>query len=683
MHTAEVSTLRSRLWDAGFRPVAVLSRDKRPLAREWGESARQDPPECVRLGAVPHALNTGILCDGLRAVDFDIDDDGVAGQCRDLAVSMLGDAPCRWRRNSARFLALYRAADGAPRKIVLAGRLGKIEVLGLGQQFVAFGWHPSGAELEWLPEAPGDVALADLPVVTEVQLRAFLAACAPLIGAEAPSYENGEDHAPASPQADPLRVAAALNVIPNGGEPADWEAWNRIGMAAWAATGGSDLGFAAFDAWSGRHPAYDAVETRGRWEHYRGSPPTKIGAGTLFRLAKQAWEMREPEEAPEPQPEPEPVQEPPPAPDDGQPPVLTLRQGFAAAEALPAQTVVQGILYRRSVTLFYGAPKSGKSFLTTDLALAVAAGWDSWMGHRILVNGPVLYVACEGHAGFWKRLRAAAAHYGWTSRTFPRDFVLATGRPALICADSMGRVFAPNPDAILAALADLKARGVTPVAIIIDTVFRSFGSGNVNASDHMNAYLATLSQIADRGIAVAAVHHEIKSGGTPAGSVSLIAGSDSVIHVWRDEATRYWQIEYAKDDAETDPHSFDLEVIDLGVDPEGQPASSCVVIEGATGQRGAVLGRKLSPAEAVGVRSLKIALGKAGALLPPLPDYPASTVAVAASVWRAEFYQLNGGTAEGNKKAFQRAAARLLAATLITQRDDLVWLVSRDAERDS
>src|SRR5262249_4527723 len=112
------------------------------------------------------------------------------------------------------------------------------------------------------------------------------------------------------------------------------------------------------------------------------------------------------------------------------------------------------------------------------------------------------------------------------------------------------------------------------------TVFRSFGAGNVNLSPDMNVYLAAIATLTDEGYAVALVHHEIKAGGTPAGSVSLIGGADNIIHVWRkddDGAVRYWQVEMAKDDAETEPRAFALEVVPIGNDPDGRPASSCVI----------------------------------------------------------------------------------------------------------
>jgi hypothetical protein len=59
-------------------------------------------------------------------------------------------------------------------------------------------------------------------------------------------------------------------------------------MAMWAATSGSESGFALFDAWARRNPSYDRELTRKRWEGYHKSPPNRIGAGTIFHLAKEA-----------------------------------------------------------------------------------------------------------------------------------------------------------------------------------------------------------------------------------------------------------------------------------------------------------------------------------------------------------------------------------------------------------
>ena len=57
-------------------------------------------------------------------------------------------------------------------------------------------------------------------------------------------------------------------------------------MAAWRASGGA--AFDAFDRFSQQSGKYDAAATVERWEHYPRSPPSKLGAGTLFYLARQA-----------------------------------------------------------------------------------------------------------------------------------------------------------------------------------------------------------------------------------------------------------------------------------------------------------------------------------------------------------------------------------------------------------
>jgi hypothetical protein len=334
MTLADVAAQRAQLWDAGFRPVPVytveagqrLGHDqpgKRPAGNEWQVKARHDPPEAAV--ATPHldTCNTGILCDGLRVIDLDIDNPTLAHECSSLAYQMFGEAPTRYRKNSPRQAIIYRAAEGEPAKVEIAGTLGKIEVLGRGQQLVAFGDHESGAVLQWVGEEPGTALISSIPAVTEEQIAGFLTRCATILNAKPPQAGNGQDHN-ANPelQADALRIADALHDIPNDG-PANWEEWNRVAMATWAATAGADLGWLAFDAWSRRNAAYDPKETAARWAHFRTSPPTRIGAGTLFRMAdlergfrkfQAAQSNRAAEVATDTQPD-----EPPPNNDDREP----------------------------------------------------------------------------------------------------------------------------------------------------------------------------------------------------------------------------------------------------------------------------------------------------------------------------------------------------------------------------
>jgi putative DNA primase/helicase len=88
---------------------------------------------------------------------------------------------------------------------------------------------------------------------------------------------------------DIMDVMAAAIAIPNNDKEPDWEHWNSVGMEIFAASTGDDAGRLIFDTWSRRQPDfYNPDLVRERWTHYRRSPPTQKGAGSLFHRAMQA-----------------------------------------------------------------------------------------------------------------------------------------------------------------------------------------------------------------------------------------------------------------------------------------------------------------------------------------------------------------------------------------------------------
>jgi predicted P-loop ATPase len=302
---SSVATVRARLWDAGFRPVAVYSvgayepngtpvknPGKQPKGTGWQLRARHDPPDDAVATPTSDALNTGVLADGLRPIDIDIDDAVIAARVRFKAVELLGATLVRYRGNSGRTLLLYRAAEGVPKKRTLSGTAGKVEILGHGHHFVSHGVHPTGVPLEWTPESPENTTVVQLPAITEEQITALFAVLTPLIGAKfsnlpGPKLVNANgNHSDFGQQMSVTEVVRCLRAIPNNGAT-DWEQWNRIGMAVWAATGGSQAGKEAWSEWSAKNPAHDAKAVEERWANYRRSPPGQIGAGSLIYLARQ------------------------------------------------------------------------------------------------------------------------------------------------------------------------------------------------------------------------------------------------------------------------------------------------------------------------------------------------------------------------------------------------------------
>ena len=89
----------------------------------------------------------------------------------------------------------------------------------------------------------------------------------------------------ANPQAEPAKVAAALAALPN--DNLGWDDWNIVGMATWRATGGNDIGLAAFHKWSMKSGKYNQAATDERWAGISKYQPTSIGAGSLFKMADE------------------------------------------------------------------------------------------------------------------------------------------------------------------------------------------------------------------------------------------------------------------------------------------------------------------------------------------------------------------------------------------------------------
>jgi hypothetical protein len=82
-----------------------------------------------------------------------------------------------------------------------------------------------------------------------------------------------------------IDLAELVASIPNN---FDWVEWNRVGMAIFAASGGSEEGFTAFDDLSARSSTkYNPHAVRERWANYRRSPPSRIGLGTLIHIGRE------------------------------------------------------------------------------------------------------------------------------------------------------------------------------------------------------------------------------------------------------------------------------------------------------------------------------------------------------------------------------------------------------------
>lgn len=636
-----VASLRARLWDAGFRPVPVATNDKRPLARAWSELARQDPPQGAVAAPSPAEANTGLLCDGLRGIDVDIDDPDRAADVRALIFDMLGDAPQRTRPNSPRFMALFRAADGAPRKLILSGRFGKIEVLGYGQQALSFGTHPSGADLAWYPEPPGEITFDQLPVVTEEQVEQFLKAAAGIVGAEEVPAVNGADRTPNPKQLadDQLKLVAALSEVDNG--PKDWERWNRIGMAFYAGMGGSGLGWQAWNAWCGRHPAYDFAEVKERWENYRNSPPQDLGAGTIVWLAKQAKPIIQPVR-------------------DIDLSVLSLSNWLS--RDLPEPDFLLGeVLSTTTKAMLVGPSGLGKTMLALGMAMSIAGGRNflHW-----LVPGPRRVLFIDGEMS--RRLMKKRAI---------DEYMRANGDPAwplkiLSCEDFPDMAPLNSKDG--QAFIDYVIERLGFDLIVFDNI-QALTQGDQREESTWEPVLPWNRELTRRSIGQMWVHHTGLDQTHSYGSSSREWGLDLValmedIDPEHPDLTFRLKFPKARERTPDNRHDFAPAVISL-IGNEWTTQTGGDVALAATI-------KKRRHLDEYAFDCLKNALAEAGEM-PQHPKVPPMTVCVPFDLWRRYFNQNYAGTGEAESvdKMFYRFAAKLQAQQRIRVEKPWVWKV--------
>ncbi|MFN6954550.1 MAG: AAA family ATPase [Acetobacteraceae bacterium] len=532
MAPEDVLAPRAALWRQGFRPVAVCNHDapgpspgKRPVGNGWQERARRDPPEAAAVPPSADALNTGILCDGLRALDVDCDDARIVAAIRAAAERRFGVPLTRTRANSPRVLLLYRAAatsGPAPGKRSLQGARGTVEALGRGQQFVAFGRHHSGAVLEWQPVGPDRLPVHALPEIAEDLLTIFLAEdVAPLIGA---------DPAQAAPPAPRERAENASVPLVNLDTPA---ALDRA-RAVIAATPGAERGqqsdatfrLAARVKDEGVSEIVCAalmMEWAGRCAPPIGAADLEYRVGNAYRYGQNRPGAKAPEalfDGVNIPPPPEIPPPPPAVPAEARRSKLRMLSVEECSEAPPRGYVVKGLLAPGQVGCIFGQPGAGKSVLAPHLAYRVAQGRPVF-GHRTK-QGAVFYVAAEDEAGMRQRVNALRLRNGDAA-----DLYLIAGVSALVAAGE-----APTPDlAALLALAEERR----PVLIVVDTLAAASSGLDENSSQDMSRIAKAMRSLARFGAAVLLVHQSPKAGDTPRGHGVLNGELDMSMIVARDE----------------------------------------------------------------------------------------------------------------------------------------------------
>ena len=291
---------RLTLWRNGYKPVPIVTGQKHPTEKNWPTVCRNadETTICSWKKKLPGCRSTGILTGEAVGADIDVLDEPLACVIESVAYETLGRTLLKRVGLAPKRLFVCRTIEPFGKidsgELYLRGRRHKIEVLGRGQQFVAFGIHPDTQRpYEWIGPNPCDVPLEQLPIVTEAQCREFVSkAKALLLKAGATSKpssngaiainDNGPETAPALKTQTELDDAFArwqprLNLTaeqmqqildqldPDMGR-ADWI---KIGMGLHHETQGDDTGFELWRVWSSGSAKYPGEnELRRQWKSF-------------------------------------------------------------------------------------------------------------------------------------------------------------------------------------------------------------------------------------------------------------------------------------------------------------------------------------------------------------------------------------------------------------------------------
>lgn len=208
------------------------------------------------------------------------------------------------------------------------------------------------------------------------------------------------------------------------------------------------------------------------------------------------------------------------------PKTALLRIGDLIRDIKPIQWLVKNYFEEDSIALIYGAPSSGKSFFSIDIAASIATG-QAWFNNKV-TEGVVVYIAGEGLNGLSRRFRAWEIDRGIDLSKV--DLFRTAGAVQMLDEEeAIGlseQIYQVS-----------EATGKPIKMVIIDTLARNYGAGDENSTEDMNKFIQhTDKHVRQRfNCCVGIVHHSGHNAERARGSSALKAAVDAEFEVTKDE----------------------------------------------------------------------------------------------------------------------------------------------------
>ena len=349
----------------------------------------------------------------------------------------------------------------------------------------------------------------------------------------------------------------------------------------------------------------------------------------------------------------------------------------------PVEWLIDSIIPKKAFVALYAPPASYKSFISLDLAEAIATGRD-WMGYRIPKKGAVLYICGEGHGGMGARVKACKIQ-----NKSPDGANLYIIRAQLNLRSSP-EDFAELVNAINALIAEIDE----PLEIIIlDTLMRMSGGGfNENSSEDMGAFITQAGKLQELyECALMVIHHSGKDVTKGLrGHSSLLGAVDTELEIQRQDSVinssdasvignAILTVSKQKDGADSIQIGIEIISVEIGMSDLGFEITTSLAIrqnqdiasstsKGSKNNQGSGNNQRIEMDSLMKVIKSKASYREVDGT---------SRYGVSLDDWRAEFWSMKGCTEDDKaafKKAWLRARERLVAVNKIVIGDNFVWL---------
>lgn len=380
-----VTTLLSN----GYLPLPIVPHEKRPAIGDWTADSYEAP-----VGGFG-GYGIGIACGRgefpVVGIDVDVVDEALADEFTQFVLSTLGETIYRIGKAPKTMLIYRYESAGLRKQASHKYGAGRVEILGQGQQFVAFGIHPDTRKAYSWPGILGsvlDLSAHQLPIIDAAAIQRILAAFERMararglepVGSEPTTIDTEIDPILDIPERLGLTLEYADRVLKNQDPDIVYEDWIRIGMALHFEFKGSPEAFDLWNDWSSTGTKYPGAEPlQKHWDSFDRGYQGRLISGAYLkgldadRREADPWKHEDFFKSLDWSPS-RFVDNPPPVP-----------------------MIIQNFLPRGGVSIMYSAGGAGKSTLILSMALRIALGVDynmNFLGNS-LQGGRVVIITAE------------------------------------------------------------------------------------------------------------------------------------------------------------------------------------------------------------------------------------------------------------------------------------------------